>query len=173
MHIAEQIERRTKGAGSRIGALGLSGLAILRILLRHANASDGLCMPSYDCLQSESGFARQTIASCLRRLEQAGIIKIARRLIRQVIDGVLVVRQASNCYAFNLPAQGQYYAALGLPPTSKSRALPARSAKMASDNRPRAESTEQGVINQIIQTQAYLHMDWRQRARLAMQKGCR
>jgi hypothetical protein len=107
--LAEQLERRSKTG--RNGALGLTGLAVLRQLLRFANAKDGLCFPSYDALEAATGLCRRTIASCLKRLEAAGIIRVARRLVRQVVDGIICVRQGSNAYAFSLPANGQAYRA--------------------------------------------------------------
>lgn len=103
LHQAEMIERRSKGKGQRSGLLGLTGLEVLRKLVLHfANRQSGLCMPSYDALQEATGFCRQTIARAIRALEACGIIKVVRRLVRRVIDGVVRCGQGSNVYAFNL-----------------------------------------------------------------------
>src|SRR5262245_33551245 len=95
MYLAERLELRTKAPGKRCGALGQSGLLVLRMLLRFANGRDGLCCPSYIALECATKLCRQTIASSLKRLEQAGIIKIARRLQRLVVGGVLMTCQAT------------------------------------------------------------------------------
>ena len=55
--------------------------------------------------QAATGLCRQSIANALKRLEASGILKIARRLVRQVIDGVMVTRQASNLYSVHEPAE--------------------------------------------------------------------
>jgi hypothetical protein len=82
-------------------------LRVLEILLwRFHRAKDGYCAPSYTCLQAATGLCRQSIANALKRLEASGILKIARRLVREVIDGVMVTRQASNLYSVHEPAAG-------------------------------------------------------------------
>jgi len=55
-----------------------------------------------------TGLCRQSIANALRRLETCGILRITRRLVREVIDAggfaMTVARQGSNLYAFAEPA---------------------------------------------------------------------
>ena len=63
------------------------GLRVLRaLLLRFHRGSDGLCCPSYTVLMAATGLCRQSIANALKRLEAAGILRITRRLVREVID---------------------------------------------------------------------------------------
>ena len=64
-----------------------------------------MCCPSYTVLMAATGLCRQSIANALKRLEASGILKIARRLVREVIDGVMVTRQASNLYSVHEPAE--------------------------------------------------------------------
>jgi DNA-binding MarR family transcriptional regulator len=97
---AEAIERRTKVKGRRSGVLGLTGLAVLRALVLQYN--NGICNPSYSELQRRTGFCRQTIARALRALEAVGLIRVVRRLVRKVVDGIVRVVQGTNLYAFQV-----------------------------------------------------------------------
>lgn len=107
LHACEVLERSTKAPGRRNGALGLHTLAVLRcLLLRFHNAGNGRCCPSYDAIQRETGFCRQTIARAISRLEAVGVLVVTRRLVRELChsSGRLVVRQACNLYAFSCPS---------------------------------------------------------------------
>jgi hypothetical protein len=106
MFQAEALERRTKPVGGRNGVLGYVGLAVLKTLVcGFLRRSDGMCCPSYVELMAATGLCKQSVANGLKRLEASGILKIIRRLIREVIDGVMVTRQASNLYAIHEPAK--------------------------------------------------------------------
>lgn len=106
LHLAEQMERATKGKGRRNGTLGYVGLAVLRcLLLRFHNARDGLCCPSYDTLEAATGLCRQSIATALQRLAAVGILRVVRRLARAVRGGVVRCEQATNLYAFTMPSE--------------------------------------------------------------------
>ena len=110
LHLAEALERRTKPAGARNGVLSAVGLTILRaLLLGFLRHSDGLCCPSYTTLQAKTGLCRQSIRNGLARLEAAGILRITRRLVREVIDGggfpITVTRQGTNLYAMQEPPE--------------------------------------------------------------------
>jgi hypothetical protein len=111
MFLAEQLELRSKEPGARCGALGLTGLAVLRALLRFSNGRDGLCCPSYTAIECATKLSRATIAACLKRLEQAGILRICRRLQRTIVGGVLRTVQATSLYSFRLPLAGRDYVA--------------------------------------------------------------
>jgi hypothetical protein len=65
--------------------------------------------------QAATGLCRQSIANGLKRLEACGILKITRRLVREVIDGVMVCRQGSNLYAVFEPAQDAERLPVGKP----------------------------------------------------------
>ena len=107
LYLAEALERRTKPAGGRNGVLGSIGLAVLKaMLLRFHRGADGLCTPSYTVLQAVTGLCRQSIANALKRLEAAGILRITRRLVREISEeGVRICRQGSNLYGFSEPSE--------------------------------------------------------------------
>lgn len=77
---AERLERETKGKGQRNGALGQTGLMVLRALLfRFAPCP----APSYGQLQRWTGLCRQAIADALGRLEAAGLVNRRKRWDRR------------------------------------------------------------------------------------------
>jgi hypothetical protein len=107
--VAEALDRRTRPKGCRNGIVGKAGLLILRVLLlRFLRRSDGLCCPSYASLQRLCDLSRQSIATGLKGLERAGIMRRTARLKRVVllIGGIrrLTTVQDTNLYAFSEPA---------------------------------------------------------------------
>jgi hypothetical protein len=80
------------------------GAATFRAAIHHPATSAlpicAFCDPSYSALEACTGLCRQSICTGLRRLEQSGTLKITRRLVREVVDGILVTRQGSNLYEF-------------------------------------------------------------------------
>ena len=64
-----------------------------------------MCCPSYVELMAATGLCKQSVANGLKRLEACGILRITRRLVREMIDGVMVCRQASNLYSIHEPAE--------------------------------------------------------------------
>jgi hypothetical protein len=111
--LAESLERRTKAPGRKNGALGAVGVEMLRALFKRTNWASGICFPSYACLQTMTGRCRATVATALKRLEAAGIIRIIRWLKRiqvvrmspvtGVMECVTITCQDSNLYAFGSP----------------------------------------------------------------------
>jgi len=167
LFLAEQFELKSKAKGCRNGALGLTGLAVLRaLLLRFQNRATGLCCPSYIALQEATGLCRQTIASALERLAGAGIVSWTRRIVRESVKGIVVTRQASNVYRMQEPTGTPHQA------SARSRSFPTRGplAALAAMALRRAESTRKGgTIHK--DTERGLHWDrsadWRARARQA------
>lgn len=157
--LAESLERSTKGAGRASGCLGLTGLAVLRTLLLRFLGPSGVCVPSYDRLQRETGFCRQTIARALAALEAAGIVIRIRRLIRERVDGVLVTRQTSNAYLFHVS------------PVPRPAAVRTTSRRFAWA-RHGAESTASTETTKKLETEPLPSWrsagDWRERARKAL-----
>jgi hypothetical protein len=87
LFLAEDLERRTKRPGRRNGIVSVIGLLILRALVaKFLNGQTGLLGPSYAALQKHTGLCPASIANALGRLELCGILKIARRLVRQRIQ---------------------------------------------------------------------------------------
>jgi len=94
---AEALERRTKGKGCKSGVLGQSALRVLRSLLFDFCAiPTGRCCPSYERIREMTGFCYSTISGALKRLEESGLVRIVRRIIRTRLGA----RQTSNAYAF-------------------------------------------------------------------------
>ena len=116
---AEAIERATKARGKQAGALGQSGLRVLRCLLfDFANTATGRCDPGYRAICRATGFCRETVARALTRLEEAGLVEIVRRMVRAGRRAV----QATNAYLFPTPADAPAQAVLPLrskPPENK------------------------------------------------------
>jgi hypothetical protein len=110
MFLAEMLELRSKEPGKRCGALGQSGLQVLRVLLRFANPQNGLCDPSYTAIACATKLARATIAKAIANLERCGIIRVARRLQRRVVGGIVQVSQATSLYGFVLPRADEFRA---------------------------------------------------------------
>jgi hypothetical protein len=110
---AEAIERATKARGKQSGALGQSGLRVLRCLLfDFANTATGRCDPGYRAICRATGFCRETVAGALARLEAMGLVEIVRRMVRAGRRAV----QATNAYLF---AAGEAAAQAVLPLRSK------------------------------------------------------
>jgi hypothetical protein len=105
LFMAEQLERRTKPVGRRNGVVSQIGLRVLRALVRFLRHSDGYCAPSYVQLMAVTGLCKQSVANGLRRLEACGILRIRRRLVREVVDTIVVCRQGSNLYAIHEPGK--------------------------------------------------------------------
>jgi hypothetical protein len=110
LFLSEALERRTRPPGARNGVVSQPGLRVLRALLLHfLRGSDGLCTPSYVVLMAATGLCKQSISNALKRLEAAGIVRITRRLVREVVDAggflVTVTRQASNLYSIFEPGE--------------------------------------------------------------------
>ena len=113
-NIANSMELMTKEKGRQSGCLGASGLRILHTLLYgFLNDTTGRCDPSYDAIQTRTGYCRQTISSALDRIEAAGLFVRTRRMVRarqailcpltgRVIE-ITVLRQISNAYVFADP----------------------------------------------------------------------
>ena len=108
---AEAIERATKARGKQSGALGQSGLRVLRCLLfDFANTATGRCDPGYRAICRATGFCRETVARALARLEAAGLVEIMRRMVRAGRRAV----QATNAYLFAAAAEAPARAVLPL-----------------------------------------------------------
>ncbi len=124
---AEALERRTKLPGKRDGAIGQSGLAILRALLFHfLDPKTGQLDPSYKQMRAQTMFCMQTISQALKRLAASGILEIQRRMTRRWIfvqnafTGLFErrthVEQCTNAYMVNNPlCERNQFGDLGMP----------------------------------------------------------
>lgn len=119
---AWSLEKATKPAGSCDGVLGRAGLRVLEALLfRFRRRSDGLCCPGYSALRAETGYCYATISKALKRLAAAGVLRIVRRLVRELVSGKVVARQGSNLYAMYEPSPGAEGLPVGAPVERKFR----------------------------------------------------
>ncbi len=124
---AEALERRTKLPGKRDGAIGQSGLAILRALLFHfLDPKSGQLDPSYKQMRTQTLFCMETISQALKRLAASGILEIQRRMTRRWIfvqnafTGLFErrshVEQCTNAYMVNNPlCERNHFGDLGMP----------------------------------------------------------
>jgi hypothetical protein len=114
-YLARALDRRTKAAGARRGLLGDTALEVLRVLLYvFHNAASGRCDPSYEALQRETRYCRQTISHALARLERAGIVRITRRLCRQWVTRVSPITGCTEHYVGTTQTTSLY--SMGEPP---------------------------------------------------------
>ena len=73
------------------------------ILLYKFLSTRGQCFPSYSALATVTGLCRESIARAVSRLEQCGILKIIRRIVRKEVWDAerdrwfIGVVQTSNC----------------------------------------------------------------------------
>jgi DNA-binding MarR family transcriptional regulator len=56
------------------------------LLLGFQNRQSGLCCPSVAAIREKTGLSRSAIFEALNRLEAAGIVSRARRLVRRMVD---------------------------------------------------------------------------------------
>ena len=103
---AEALERRTKGKGCKSGVLGQAGLRVLRSLLFDFCAiPTGRCCPSCEAIREMTGFCYATISGALSRLEESGLVRIVRRILRT--GGIIPAGQVPD--GPHLPALMQNY----------------------------------------------------------------
>lgn len=124
---AQAFDRRTHAKGCHGGAIGHSGLGVLRCLLfDFLNMKDGRLDPSYEAIAERSGYSRDTVIEGVKRLVAAGIIEKTKRIIRervkewcQLAGRMLIMwhtRQTSNAYRVNFPLPDrQQFGDLGTP----------------------------------------------------------
>jgi hypothetical protein len=145
---AEALERRTKLPGKRNGAIGQSGLAILRALLFHfLDPKSGQLDPSYKQMRAQTRFCVQTISQALKRLAACGILEIHRRITRRWIfmqnsfTGLFErrnhVEQCTNAYMVNTPlCERNSFGDLGTP-LFRPRERPASDSAFQRESTPR------------------------------------
>ena len=126
--LAEGLEARTRQPGRQNGSVSRIGLMILRALLYKFLSTRGQCFPSYSALATVTGLCRESIARAVSRLEQCGILKIIRRIVRKEVWDAerdrwfIGVVQTSNCYVFDKPSAGADHCA----PPETGRGFPER-----------------------------------------------
>lgn len=157
LQLAEGLERRTKAAGRRNGALGQIGLQVLRaLILRFHNSQSGLCCPSIFKLQLVTGLSRGAVCDALARLERSGIVRIVRRIIKAAVTRMCAITgqmqnfvgtvQSSNLYRFAIEERAiEWHEIDRLLPSANPRPFPSRRQKSLFEMmfRSAAESAQQ------------------------------
>lgn len=120
---AERYEKITKKKGKRIGALGQTGILVLRELLRLIDFKTGRLDPSIKTLAKRINIAPKTVCAALKRLREHGFINWVRRY--EVTNAerkfsLPQLKQATNAYFLELPEiakniLGKMFAAPPLP----------------------------------------------------------
>jgi hypothetical protein len=102
---AERYNRLTKPKGKRNGALGYTGLLVLKALLEFIDYQSGRLEPSYLALRDKTGLCVSAVADALKRLVVHGFLDLQRRYEETGnTTGGPRVRQITNAYRLMLPA---------------------------------------------------------------------
>lgn len=102
---AEHYDNLTKPKGKRNGALGYTGIKVLKALLEFIDYRSGRLDPSYLALCQRSKLCVSAVATALKRLVAHGFIELKRRYEETgKTDGGPPVRQITNAYRLMLPA---------------------------------------------------------------------
>lgn len=102
---AERYDDLTKPKGKRNGALGYTGIKVLRALLDFIDYRSGRLEPSYLAICRKTKLCVNAVAEALKRLVLHGFIDKKRRYEETGnTDGGPAVRQITNAYRVMLPA---------------------------------------------------------------------
>lgn len=168
MRIAEKMEVGTKARGKRNGALGYTGLRVLKALVYHfMNRRTGACYPSYAALMEATGLCRQAVANALCRLEETKLVTVTRRLVRKAVhrlspltgapEVVHLTVQGTNLYNINIPAKGALIPLPWRASRRKPKAVLAESARTTGNQSSRqADDKKRGLesLNAALQRMA-------------------
>ena len=113
---AEAFDRRTHTPGKHGGAIGRTGLAVLRALVtRFYNKATGQLDPSLAAIAKAANVARSTVQEALARLEACGFLERTRRIVRVRVRCVSSITgqpyeaerliQTTNGYRLSTPPQ--------------------------------------------------------------------
>jgi hypothetical protein len=113
MRAAEIFDRQTKAKGRARGALGYTGLAVLRVLLYRYSRPGRITSPCYATIERATGLSRGAVCVALKRLASSKLVRITRRIARQVVDRLspwtgqpeqyVGTVQVANVYEISLP----------------------------------------------------------------------
>lgn len=102
---AERLDNLTKAKGRRNGALGYTGLKVLKALLSLVNYRTGRLEPSYVAIAEKAKLSISAVAEALKRLVASGFLVIQRRCEPTGMIGAgPQLRQITNAYRVELPA---------------------------------------------------------------------
>lgn len=102
---AERYDNLTKPTGKRNGALGYTGLKVLKALLEFIDYRSGRLEPSYLALCKKACLSVSAVSAALKRLVMHGFLELKRRYEETGnTNGGPSVRQITNAYRISLPA---------------------------------------------------------------------
>jgi hypothetical protein len=105
MKAAERYDNLTKSKGKRNGALGYTGIKVLKVLLECIDYRSGRLEPSYLAICKKAHLSVSAVAEALKRLVVHGFLDLKRRYEETGnTDGGPPVRQITNAYRLMLPA---------------------------------------------------------------------
>jgi hypothetical protein len=100
---AKRLDHSTKDPGTRMGALGLSGRAVLEALCEIVDDMSGRLEPSIATIAEKAKLGVRTVVRALRRLNDHGFLSWLRRTEAIDNDGAgPQVTQITNAYWFEL-----------------------------------------------------------------------
>jgi hypothetical protein len=101
---AKRIDDDTKGAGARMGVIGLTGRKVLEALCEIVNHATGRLDPSIATIAARARLAKGTVVRALARLKDAGFLDWFRRTRPTDNEGQAgpQVEQVTNAYWFAL-----------------------------------------------------------------------
>jgi len=103
LRAAERLDHQTKEPGTRMGALGLTGRAVLAVLCDIVDDASGRLEPSIATIAEKAALGIRTVVRALRRLNDHGFLSWLRRTEAIDNDGAgPQVQQVSNAYWFEL-----------------------------------------------------------------------
>jgi hypothetical protein len=122
---AKRLDHATKDPGTRMGALGLSGRAVLEALCEIVDDVSGRLEPSIATIAEKAKLGIRTVVRALRRLSDHGFLSWLRRTEAIDNDGAgPQVQQVTNAYWFELRGRAAGFVHLLLrrpPPDARTR----------------------------------------------------
>jgi hypothetical protein len=129
---AELVERHTRAAGRRKGALGHVAIEVLRELLKMVDWATGRLEPSIATLAERCKRSKSAVSNALKDLRGAGFVDWIRRYELTGRTGFgPQVQQTSSAYRLSLPRLARTLLALAPPPLPISGDLAAGAAERA------------------------------------------
>ena len=113
MRAAEIFERQSKLKGRARGALGYTGLVILRVLVYRYSRPGRITSPCYATLERVTGLSRGAVCEALKRLQASKLLVVVRRIVRRQVERIspwtglpemyIGTLQGANVYQLALP----------------------------------------------------------------------
>jgi hypothetical protein len=112
MRAAEIFERQSKLKGRARGALGYTGLALLRVLLYRYSRPGHITSPCYATLERVTGLSRGAVCEALKRLQASKLLTVVRRIVRRQVERISPWTGLPEMYVGTLQGANVYQLAL-------------------------------------------------------------